>query len=247
MMMYNSIPERTTPHGLRNLTQKVVSSLSGQIKSGTYRPGVKLPAESRLMTQEGVSRTVIREAMSYLQAMGLIETRHGVGSFVIASSVDSSIKLNRQDMLTMLDVMAVLELRIGLETEAAGLAATRRTDAQLHQIQKAMQACVVLSTDDAEQSIGADREFHLAIAQATGNSYFHNVLAQLGQVFIPRERIDSAALAHHDPSSYLQYVHGEHESIYGAIVRQDSDTARAAMRLHLTNSRERLRQAQELA
>jgi DNA-binding FadR family transcriptional regulator len=94
-------------------------------------------------------------------------------------------------------------------------------------------------------AVAADVAFHLELAKATGNRYFHSILSQLGNTIIPRTRVNSAALAHNDPGSYLDRVNREHEDIYDAIERRDAEAARAAMRMHLSNSRERLRRAQE--
>ncbi|MBU2289199.1 MAG: FCD domain-containing protein, partial [Gammaproteobacteria bacterium] len=143
------------------------------------------------------------------------------------------------------DVLAVLELRISLETESAGLAAIRHTAAQLTEMREAL--------DDFERNVASagdtvapDFRFHLAIAQATGNPYFADIMGHLGTTIIPRTRI--AAIRDHDPrGEYLIRVNREHEEIYAAIARRDAESARAAMRIHLTNSRERLRLAQEEA
>ena len=91
-----------------------------------------------------------------------------------------------------------------------------------------------------------DFRFHLQIAQATGNPYFADIMSHLGTTIIPRTRI--TAIRNHDRrGEYLSRVNREHEEIYAAIARRDPESARAAMRIHLTNSRERLRIAQEAA
>ena len=68
----------------RNLAQGVVESFTQTIQAGTLKPGEKLPTESVIMEMHGVSRTVVREAISHLQAAGLVQTRHGIGTFVLA-------------------------------------------------------------------------------------------------------------------------------------------------------------------
>jgi DNA-binding FadR family transcriptional regulator len=83
------------------------------------------------------------------------------------------------------------------------------------------------------------------IAQSSGNRYFHDILSHLGTTIIPRARLNSARIAQDDPAQYLERVIHKHEDIYGAIARRDADSARAAMRMHLSNSRARLRRAQE--
>jgi DNA-binding FadR family transcriptional regulator len=140
--------------------------------------------------------------------------------------------------------MAVLELRISLETESAGLAAQRRSDEQLQEMRAALDAFEA-NVGGAGDAVSPDFRFHLAIANATGNRYFADIMGHLGSTLIPRTRINSPRVAQEDLEQYLRRVNREHEEIYQAIARQDPESARAAMRIHLTNSRERLRRAQE--
>ncbi|HET8597443.1 MAG TPA: FadR/GntR family transcriptional regulator [Castellaniella sp.] len=229
----------------RSLTQNVVTALSERIRNGEFHVGEKLPTESELMESFGVSRTVIREAISRLQAAGLVETRHGIGTFLLEPQNEQQLRIRTENILTMLDVMAILELRISLETEAAGLAALRRTDVQVQQLRGILDEFSTHIRKKTGNAVVSDVAFHLLVATATGNRYFHDILKQLGRAIIPRTRVDSAALAEDDRTRYLERVHVEHEDIYNAIVRKDPDAARAAMRTHLANSRERLRKAQE--
>ncbi|WP_322999550.1 FadR/GntR family transcriptional regulator [Castellaniella sp.] len=229
----------------RSLTQTVVAALSERIRNGEFHVGEKLPTESELMESFGVSRTVIREAISRLQAAGLVETRHGIGTFLLEPQNEQQLRIRTENILTMLDVMAILELRISLETEAAGLAALRRTDAHMQQLRTTLDEFAEHIRKKTGNAVVSDVAFHLLVATATGNRYFHDILKQLGKAIIPRTRVDSAALADDDRVRYLERVHLEHEDIYNAIARKDPDAARAAMRTHLANSRERLRKAQE--
>ncbi|WP_338767305.1 FadR/GntR family transcriptional regulator [Massilia sp. METH4] len=222
----------------RNLAQGVVESIGASIREGVLKPGEKLPTESVIMEMHGVSRTVVREAISHLQAAGLVETRHGIGTFVLEPPAPALL-ISPDTIRTIEDVLAILELRISLETEAAWLAAARRTDAQVREMGVALQRIL------QEGSIEADMQFHMLIAQATGNRYFVDILTHLGTTIIPRARLNSAQLSHDEPSAYLQRVNREHEDIFHAIERRDPEGARAAMRTHLSNSRERLRKAQE--
>lgn len=229
----------------RGLAHGLVEDFSAKIHGQQLRPGDKLPTESAIMQAFGVSRTVVREALSKLQAAGLVETHHGIGTFVLPPRAAGMFRLDASDVATSVDVLAVLELRISLETESAGLAAVRRTDAHLQAMRQAL--------DDFERNVASagdtvshDFRFHLQIAQATGNPYFADIMSHLGTTIIPRTRI--TAIRNHDRrGEYLSRVNREHEEIYAAIARRDPDSARAAMRIHLTNSRERLRLAQEAA
>jgi DNA-binding FadR family transcriptional regulator len=231
----------------RNLTEEVVAELSERIRSGALRPGDKLPTESEIMAQLGVSRTVVRESISRLQAARLVQTRHGIGTFVLEAGDQDRFQIEAAGDLTVRDVMAILELRISLEAEAAGLAAVRRTDENLAHMRRALDEFERLIEAGEGNAVAADVAFHLELAKATGNRYFHSILSQLGNTIIPRTRVNSAALAHNDPETYLDRVNREHEDIYDAIERRDPEAARAAMRMHLSNSRERLRRAQEAA
>lgn len=227
----------------RNLAQGVVETITASIQQGVLKPGDKLPTESAIMAQHGVSRTVVREAISHLQAAGWAQTRHGIGTFVIERA-NPSLAINAESIVTVMDVLAMLELRISMEAEAAWLAAARRSEAQVAELAKILGA-MQRSVARGSPAVDADVQFHLLIAQATGNRYFVEILSQLGNTIIPRSRVNMPQLGHDDPAAYLERVNREHEDIFNAILRKDPEAARAAMRTHLSNSRERLRQAQQ--
>lgn len=228
----------------RSLAETVVAELVSKIRAGVHRPGDRLPTEPALMADLGVSRTVVREAMSRLQAAGLVETRHGIGTFVLAT--EPSTTLDMGTVVTIRDVMAMLELRISLETEAAALAALRRDETHLATMKRAIDT-FEREVEAGRDGVAADFEFHLQIAQATGNRYFESVFRHLGTTTIPRTRLDTARIAPEPGPSYLQRTNREHASIFEAIQRRDPEAARAGMRMHLSNSRERLRKASETA
>jgi DNA-binding FadR family transcriptional regulator len=250
----SQVTSATTPAGLperprkrsRSLAHALVEGIGQQVRSRALQPGQKLPTESEIMKVYGVSRTVVREALSRLQAAGLVETRHGIGTFVLEPRTGTGFWIDPADIATAVDVLAVLELRISLETESAGLAAQRHTPEQLAEMRAALDA-LEANPDGTGDTVTSDFRFHLVVANATGNRYFADIMSHLGATLIPRARINSPRLAMEDPSQYLRRVNREHEEIYQAIARRDPESARAAMRIHLTNSRERLRRAQEQA
>lgn len=229
-----------------SLALEVMNDLTDRIRKGLYKPGDKLPTEPEVMAQQGVSRTVVREAMSRLQASGLVETRHGVGTFVLPQPAVATARLDLSTVTTILDVLAMLELRISLETEAAGLAALRRTDEQLALMRQAV-ADFEEGVKRGEKSVEADFQFHLQIALATHNRYFEEFYRHLGTTTIPRTRIDTAQFSDESGQNYLYRTNREHEYILDAIARKDPQAASAGMRMHLTNSLERLRRASEMA
>lgn len=255
-MTSHLLPQRRRP---RTLTFELVDGLGEQIRDGRFKPGDKLPTEAAIMAEYGVSRTVVREALSKLQASGLVATRHGVGSFVEAlvpvcseslrNGEAAGFRIDPAHYATLSDVVAVLELRIGVETEAAGLAAQRRTDADLSAMRQALDA-MNAALQAGEDAVAADFEFHLAINRATQNPHFVQLMSTLGSMVIPQAQL-AASRSVAEPTAgdhlaYLRRVQSEHESILDAIAGQDTEAARAAMRTHLANSRERRRKAAAL-
>ncbi|MEJ7928410.1 FadR/GntR family transcriptional regulator [Ramlibacter sp. AN1015] len=232
----------------RSLTADLVEVLGDRIRDGRIPAGAKLPREADLMAEFDVSRTVVREAMSRLQAAGMVETRHGVGTFAVGLGDSASFRIAPQQAGTLRDVIAVLELRIAVETEGAGLAALRRSDEHLQAMAAALGAFEA-AVQAGRDAVGPDFQFHLEIARATGNPHFERLMTTLGGTMIPRARLgpDTAAASPHGPGAgqgdYLLRVHAEHRAIQDAIVRADPEAARAAMRMHLSNSRERRRAA----
>jgi DNA-binding FadR family transcriptional regulator len=234
---------RSIEHRQRDsLTTQVLRDLSGRIEKGELKPGDRLPTERELMALYGVSRTVVREAVSSLRSSGRIATQQGRGAWVLDPPASLGFRLEDADLTTAQDVLQVMEIRIALESEAAALAALRRTTEQLAALRQAFDA-LESSLARPDSSAEHDVRFHLEIARATGNHYFTELYAGLAPRLVPRARLD---LFKNDPDgkvAYLQRIQQEHAQILQAIARSDPEAARAAMRLHLTNSRERLRAA----
>jgi len=239
---------RTAPRSRRgvSLAEQLVERLTLQIRAGEIAPGAKLPTEAEIIASHGVSRTVVREALSRLSAAGLTETHHGIGTFVREATPAPGFGIDPSQLATMVEVLALLELRISMETEASALAALRRSKHQLEVIQQVQEAFGEAIAAEAP-TVDHDFQFHLQIALATGNRYFADLMTYLGTMVIPRTRLNTAELANLDRKEYLVRVHREHQDIADAIARQDPEAARAAMRTHLANSRERLRRVQEAA
>ena len=222
------------------LTAKLVQTLGDRIAKGTYPRGDKLPSEIEMIEEFGVSRTVVREAIATLKANGLVSTHQGVGAFVLQSDIVQPFRIEEAHLDVVKEVLSVLELRIGFEAEAAALAAQRRQESHLVALRASlerMQRAIAVGEDAVE----ADLDFHRAIAEATENRHFLNFFNYLGALLIPRTRLQTFRLQDQSRTAYLERVNGEHEAIFQAIERQDSDSARAAMRVHLAGSRERLR------
>lgn len=229
--------ERRRP---RTLALELVESIGDRIRDRRLSPGDKLPTESAIMGEFAVSRTVVREAISRLQAAGLVETRHGVGTFVLGLGEPAGFRIAPEQMATLRDVIEMLELRIGVETEAAALAALRRTDGDLAAMRQALDT-IGEAVAHGHDAVIADFQFHLAIARATRNQRFADLMTALDSTIIPRARLEPGDALDAARQRYLQRVGVEHENIFDAIASRDPDAARAAMRTHLANSRERRR------
>lgn len=223
----------------RNLSSILAQVLTERIISGAFEPGQRLPPEAQVMAEHGVSRTVVREAISQLQTRGLIITRHGIGSFV-SDTPDCDLHPNSNASLE--DVIAVIELRISVEVEAAGFAAQRRSPQDLACMQEALNI-LADPTISRDVAAAADHAFHRQIAMATANRYFVDITDHLGIDLIPRKRLNSAALNGGDRTEYGLRLQREHQAIYQSIADGDPVAAKAAMHLHLSSIRERLRHA----
>lgn len=220
-----------------SLAQKVVAGLKDKIFAGELPPGHKLPSEPELIEEFGVSRTVVREAVTRLRAEGLVETFQGRGSFVLAVPQPTPFTVESTALRTHRDVLDMIDFRLGVEGETAALAAARINTAGRETIRAAMAAFVAAAPEDA---VEADYRFHRAIAAVSGNRFCLELLDSLGpmMIMLPRTRLgDEYSMTDAD---HAARVRREHDDIAAAIRAGDPDTARAAMRVHLGNTRRRL-------
>ena len=222
------------------LSRQLFEQLAGEIRSGRLAPGARLPTEQALTRAARVSRTVVREAVAALRAEGLVITRQGVGAFVAPEPQHSPFRIEPERLESLDNILNVMELRLGVEIESAGLAAERASKPQLRAIAGALQAL--------EQAIEADRSaveedigFHRAIAEATGNPEFPRFLQFIGRHLIPRRTVAGLPERTGGQRAYLALIQEEHQRIYDAIAAREAKAAREAMRRHLTRSLERYR------
>jgi GntR family transcriptional repressor for pyruvate dehydrogenase complex len=219
-----------------NLVTTVTETLRREIVEGRLQPGDRLPTEAALGASAGVSRTVVREAVASLKAEGLVETRQGAGAFVLAAPKRLP-AAGEIEATTVEDIVAVLELRLAVEVEAAALAAGRHDDSDLKALEAAMSEFAAQRRKGGD-TIEADLNFHRALAAATKNPYFASFLDYLGEFALPRrhlpDRIRSGGVANE-----LDLAEREHRAICDAIRAKDSSMAAVTMRVHLGGSRGR--------
>ena len=219
----------------RSLAHELIARLTADITSGNIRPGARLPTEQELIAATGVSRTVVREAVAALRAEGLVVTRQGVGAFV-PENARRPFRVDFDRLSSIREVLEVMELRTGIEIEAAGLAAERASAAQVRTIVDCL-GMIDRALKRGEDAIDQDFAFHCSIADAAGNPQFRRLLEHLGRLIIPRQIISGGPGL--PRRVYSKIFQGEHRDIVGAIRKGAVAPARAAMRRHLLNSRKR--------
>jgi GntR family transcriptional repressor for pyruvate dehydrogenase complex len=224
----------------RKLSRRLFEQLAEQIKGGRLAPGARLPTEQELTRAARVSRTVVREAVAALRAEGLVVTRQGVGAFVSAEPQRAPFRIDPERMQSLDEVLNVMELRLGVEIESAGLAAERASRAQVRAIAAALDA-IDRAAAGGKTAVDEDLALHRAIAEATGNAEFSRFLQFIGRHLIPRRTVSGLPEQMGGRRAYLALIQEEHRRIYQAIESRDPKGARDAMRRHLTRSLERYR------
>jgi len=231
---------RMMRQGAPRLTDRVKAGLISLIASDNLQAGDKLPTAERLCSHFGVSRTVVREAIASLQAEGRLTSKRGSGVYVsdVPPSPRSSLVMSAPDDIA--EVLELMELRMSVEIEGAGLAAQRRNEIDLLRIEQAM-TNFERHVRDRTMASEADSALHGAIAQATGNPKFSEFVDQLGERLIPRKALGAAFADADEQVSFLTTIHSEHRAIVDAIASRQPETARERMRVHLANGRRRYR------
>jgi GntR family transcriptional repressor for pyruvate dehydrogenase complex len=220
-----------------SLADSLVQKFEQLIETGELAPGSRFPTEKVITEEFGVSRTVVREAFARLAARGLLISRRGAGAFVADGARYRAFQVAPEEMEAIEDVLKLLEMRMGFETEMAHLAAERRSERDLSDMRKALVA--MEQSHDADGSVAADAAFHAAIARATGNVYYTRFMDFLGIRLVPSRKLYLQAddpLVH---AAYAKTINRDHKAIYGAIEAQDCSRARQAARRHMQKSFER--------
>lgn len=205
---------------------EVARALLDYILSGHIGPGEKLPSERALSESLGVGRSIVREGIKSLGLLGLVEFRHGGGTYLRSSESELLPKVIEWGLLLGEQrIVDLIEARKYLEVIVAELAAERRTDDQLASIEAAMAA--MNDSKTTAEFVDADVAFHLAVASAANNSALtnmHSSVASLLRVWIHR---NMEAAPSFEPSR------GEHIPILDAIRRQDPVAAAESARTHM--------------
>lgn len=240
---------KLAPQRRERLGDQLYGQLLEQIVSGALQEGDKLPSEHRICQAFNVSRPTVREALMRLHADGLVTTRQGSGTVVRRRPSGHLTRLARvSDVAGML---RCLEVRIALEGQAASLAAQRRTHAELDRILDALAALraavdggVAPARADLVAPARADFAFHRAVASASGNALFDDLLEMLGDT-IQGTMTVALGITRAGSRERARRVVEEHEAVAEAIARGDQEAAGLAMRHHLHRSRQRFTDGQQ--
>ncbi|WP_139488229.1 FadR/GntR family transcriptional regulator [Brevibacillus dissolubilis] len=216
---------------VRKTYEEVADYLKEQIMSGVYQAGDRLPSLRELGEMLGVGQSTLREAISSLKTMGLLTIRQGEGTFVTKLNPEQVMNsFEHIQPLTNQDTQDLLEVRKIVEVGIVRLAAERRNEEDLRQIQAAldeMQACLHQG-DLGEQ---ADWQFHYAIAVASRNSILESMMQSLSETLQKSLKNNREQMYRHPGTP--ERLLAEHTRIYHAITEQDPNAAEEAMLTHL--------------
>lgn len=219
------------------LSEQVGDALATGIRAGRLAGGERLPSEQALGERFGVSRTVVREALTRLKSQGLVVSRQGSGVYVGAGADVLPLRLDVQRSKPMAALVQIIEMRRALEAETAGLAAARRTPADVKRIRAAL-AALDGAVARGGDGVAEDVALHRAIAAAADNPFLLATLEYLGQFLADATRVTRANEAMR--VDFARQVQAEHAAVVAAIVAGNVARARRAGALHMANAARRI-------
>ena len=234
----NSQHPNATGQKEKFLPDEMATELGNSIRAGELKSGDRLPSERELGEQFGVSRAVVREALSMLKSEELITVKRGIGAFVTERNQRNSFRMPSVDVEEIDALGLVMELLITIEVAATKLAAFRRTPEDLKRIRRSL---IGMEYEIAHDRLGdvEDFAFHESIVAATHNPHFQALSAHLEQGarrVIQQTRKNTKK--HH--ADLIEQVQQEHKAIYEAIAAGDGQAAAHAAETHLHNSAKRM-------
>lgn len=222
------------------LADQVADQLAAGIRAGQLGAGEKLPTEARLVQEFQVSRTVVREAISRLKSLGLVDSRQGSGVYVSARKRYTPLDFDERHSGSQAAVVQMAEVRRGLEAEAAALAAERRSSADLRRMKQAVAALERVVRAGAD-GVEEDLDFHRAIAHASHNPFLIGTLDYLAQFM--RGAIGVTRANESRRADFAAQVRSEHAAVLEAIEAGEPARARQAAARHMNNAIRRIENA----
>jgi GntR family transcriptional activator of glc operon len=220
------------------MSRAVAYRLEQLILDGNLAPEQMIPSERQLASRFGVSRAIVREALHELQGSGMIQTRHGKGSFVshMVPEPEDNGPLMQMFMEHSRTLYDLFEVRQELEGKAAYLAAERATEKDQYQITKAFEA---MEKADPLTNADLDHAFHRAIVNACHNPVLIHVLNSLKDLMLNSVQASVANLSHRD--AFKRQIDKHHRQIYHSVISRQAKWAQKAAVAHVAHVAEALR------
>lgn len=210
--------------------EQVIEQIKEMVSNGTLKRGDKLPSERELSVQLGVSRASIREALRALEVIGLLDCRQGEGNFIKENFENSLFEpLSIMFMLNKSKPQEVFELRTIIEVETVALAAKLITDEELGELKQLIDVMKNCEGEDNESKL--DKEFHFKIAKVSKNFLIETILNTISTLI--DSLIKDARLQILKNESNKNIIDYQHERIYNALAKRDSQEAASIMRMHM--------------
>lgn len=227
--------------------EQILSQLSELIENGELQPGDRLPSEREMARSFGVGRPTLRQALSVLSSLGVLEIRPGSGIYLRTSFRDGPGTTGQVLALMLMaekhDLMHIQELRMAVEGSAAYLGAQRRTPAQLRELEEVFDSLCDAFTHRGV-AFKEDFQFHAKIAEATANPVLLKVMVALADIFL--QQFEQVTRPLYPKADRVETGLCEHRAILEAVRTQRADDAREAAIRHLTRVGECLKQAEQL-
>lgn len=218
----------------KKIYEEVAEAIYEMIRTGQVKPGEKLDSVQQLAENFQVGRSAIREALTSLRAMGLIEMKQGEGTYVNEFETDQiTFPLSTAILMNKEDIAQLLEVRKIIESGTASAAAKKRTNQHLTLMEKALED---MKGAKGDETLGekADLQFHFALADAAQNplllSLMNHVSGLMGETMKETRRVWLFS-----KETTMERLYEEHKDIYEAIKEQDEEKARKFMLVHLEN------------
>ncbi|WP_353854533.1 FadR/GntR family transcriptional regulator [Bacillus sp. Bos-x628] len=218
----------------KKIYEEIADAIAESIRTGDLLPGEKLDSVQALSESFRVSRSAVREALSALKAIGLIEMKQGEGTYVKRFDPDQlTFCVSPAFLMKQKDVAQLLEVRSMIETGVVKKAALLRTDDDLDRLREALEQ---MKQAEVQQEIGekADLAFHHALARASQNDLLKALMNQVSTLLVEAMRETRKVVLFSQQVSIRQ-LYKDHEKIYQAVIAKQPDEAEKAMMTHLEN------------
>lgn len=217
----------------KKIYEEVAEALLSMIKGGQLKPGDKLDSVQQLAENFQVGRSAIREALSALRAMGLVEMKQGEGTYIRQFDADFiSLPVTAAVLMKNEDIIHLLEVRKVLEVGTVGAAAAKRTMDDLEKMKEALEHMKEAAGNE-ELGEKADFNFHMAVASASQNPLLVNLMNNVSEMMLETMR-ETRRIWLYSKQTSSERLYQEHLRIYEAISEQDASKAQELMLQHLT-------------